>query len=313
MKEKFKKVWECRDLGAAKEYLGMEIREDRSSGSLIVDQVKYLDKILKRFDMQDANPANTPLPEKYEPMASTGKSNPRLRSQYQLVIGSLLYLMLGTRPDIAFAVIKMSQFSANPTEDHLNHAKYIFRYLRGNRNYGIEYKRSSSLKVEAYSDADWASDKNDRKSCTGFFVLFNASPVSWVSRKQKTVATSATEAEYMSLSDASKQVCWATTLLKELTVIIPPVILYGDNMGSIFLAQNPAQERRTKHIDIRYHFIRECVQERKVLELRHVPTDKQLADVLTKSLGKTKFSGFRDFLVKDLTRIKSGGVLRNET
>ena len=123
------KVWECRDLGAAKENLGMEIQRNPSTGSLIVDQVKYLDKILKCFDMQDCNPANTPLPEKYDPVVSTGESNSKLRSQYQSVIGSLLYLMLGTRPDIAFAVIKMSQFSASPTEDHLNHAKYIFRYL----------------------------------------------------------------------------------------------------------------------------------------------------------------------------------------
>ena len=137
------------------------------------------------------------------------------------------------------------------------------------------------------------------------FLLFNASPISWVSRKQKTVATSATEAEYMSLSDASKQICWTTTLLKELAISIPPVILCGDNMGSIFLVQNPAQECHTKHIDIRYHFICEWIQERKVLELHHVPTDKQLADVLTKSLGKTKFSRFWDFLVIDLTRDQS--------
>jgi len=129
MKEKFMKVWECCDLGAAKEYLGMEIRRNPSTGSLIIDQVKYLDKILKQFNMQDCNPANTPLPEKYDLIASTGESNSRLRSQYQSVIGSFLYLMLGTRPDITFAVIKMSQFSANPTEDHLNHAKYIFHYL----------------------------------------------------------------------------------------------------------------------------------------------------------------------------------------
>ena len=216
--------------------------------------------------------------------------------------------MLGTRPDIAFAVIKMSQFSANPTEDHLNHAKYIFHYLQASRNYGIKYKRSTSLQVEAYADANWASDKNDWKSCTGFFMLFNSSPVSWVSQKQKTVATSAMEAEYMSLSDASKQVCWMMTLLKELAISIPPVTLYGDNMGSIFLVQNPAQECCTKHIDIHYHFICECIQERKVLVLCHVPTDKQLADVLTKSLGKTKFTRFWDFLIVDLTHIKSGGV-----
>ena len=143
--------------------------------------------------------------------------------------------------------------------------------------------------------------------------MFNSTPVSWVGQKQKTVATSAMEAEYMSLSDALKQICWMTTLLKEIAISIPPVVLYGDNMGSIFLTQNPAQEHHTKHIDIRYHFIHECIQERKVLVLHHVPTDKQLADVLTKSLGKTKFTRFQDFLIIDLTRIKSGGVLRNET
>jgi len=113
--------------------------------------------------------------------------------------------------------------------------------------------------VEGYVDADWASDRNDWKSCTGFTMLFNTSPVSWVSWKQKTVATSVTEAEYMALSDAAKQICWIKSLLEELSFDIPPVVLYEDNMGSILLAQNPAQERRMKHIDIRHHFIRECI------------------------------------------------------
>jgi len=219
--------------------------------------------------MQDCNPANTPLPEKYDPVVSTGESNSTLRSQYQSIIGSLLYLMLGMRPVITFVVIKMSQFSASPTEDHLNHAKYIFHYLRANREYGIEFKRDTSLRVEGYVDADWASDRNNQKSCTGFTVLFNTSPVSWVSQKQKTIATSATEAEYeyMALPDTMKQICWIKSLLEELSFDIPPVVLYEDNMGSIFLAQNPMQERRTKHINIHHHFICKCVQERKVIQL----------------------------------------------
>ena len=112
-----------------------------------------------------------------------------------------------------------------------------------NREYGIEYKKETLLRVEGYVDANWASDKNDQKSCTGFTVLFNSSPVSWASQKQKTVATSATEAEYMALSDAAKQICWIKSLLEELSFDIPPIVLYEDNMGSIFLAQNPAQER----------------------------------------------------------------------
>jgi len=176
-----------------------------------------------------------------------------------------------------------------------------------NREYGIEFKRDTLLQVEGYVDADWASDRNDQKYCTGFTMLFNTSPGSWVSRKQKTVATSATEAEYMALSDAVKQICCIKSLLEELSFDIPPVVLYEDNMGSIFLAQNPAQERQMKHINIHHHFIHECIQERKVIQLWHISTDKQLADVFTKALGKVKFLGFKSFLVTNLTHIKSGG------
>jgi hypothetical protein len=140
----------------------------------------------------------------------------------------------------------------------------------------------------AYADADWASDHISRKSVTGYIIKLAGGAVSWVSRKQKTVALSSTEAEYMCLSDTTRQIVWIESLFKELNFDISNVALCGDNQGAIFLASNPAQEHRSKHIDIRYHYIRECVEGKKVI-LHYVPTMEQIADIMTKCLSYDKF------------------------
>ena len=196
--------------------------------------------------------------------------------------------MLGTRPDIAYAVTKMSQYSANPSKEHLEKALYIFRYLAATQEYSLCYHGKSGEGFIAYTDSDWASDPDNRRSTTGYILKLAGCVFSWNSRAQKTVALSSTEAEYMGLSDCSRQCVWIKTLLSELQIPIKYFPICADNQGSIFIGQNPVQEHRTKHIDVRYHFIRQCVEDKKV-KLFFVAGTKNPADMFTKNLARNKF------------------------
>jgi transposase InsO family protein len=293
LKQRFMNLWECRDLGNTQEFLRMRII--KSKGRILVDQVDYLQKVLQRFNLQNAKSVPTPLPEGYLPLPNKGTSDPDIRVSFQQVIGSLLYIMLGTRPDIAFAVTKLSQFAANPTEDHLNRALYICRYLLGTSKYALVYDGKSNGGLVAYADSDWASDPNTRKSTTGYLVKLANGVFSWNSRAQKSIALSSTEAEYMSLSDTSRQLVWIRTLFQELGINLGPIPLCGDNQGSIFLASNPVQEKRIKHIDLRYHYIREIIRQKQI-ELLFIEGAENPADLFTKNLGRIKFLKFREQL-----------------
>jgi hypothetical protein len=203
--------------------------------------------------------------------------------------------MLGTRPDIAFAVTKLAQHAANPTEEHLSRALYICRYLLGTSDYALVFNGPSNGGLMAYSDSDWASDPITRKSTTGYMVKLAGAIFSWNSRAQKSVATSSTEAEYMSLSDTSRQLIWIKNLMSELGIHLAPIPLFGDNQGSIFLSSNPVQEKRIKHMDLRYHFIRDAIREKKI-ELFFIEGVNNPADLFTKNLGRIKFLKFREQL-----------------
>jgi hypothetical protein len=259
---------------------------------LILDQQDYLKKIVTRFGLDDAKSAITPLPERYEPEENKGTCTPEFRQQYQSVIGSLLYIMLGTRPDISYAVIKMAQFASNPSSDHMNKAKQIIRYLGSTPDLSLIFDGGSDKGIIAFCDSDWASDKIKRKSQTGYFFQLAGASISWQSRAQKTIALSSTEAEYMALCDCCKQAKWIKTLLSELGINVGPVPINGDNQGSIFLGSNPVQGNRSKHIDIRYHFVRQCLEDKEA-KLYFVEGAENPADMFTKALGHIKFTKFR--------------------
>ena len=203
-----------------------------------------------------------------------------------------MYITLGTHPDIAFAVTKMAQHAANPSQDHLNCALHICRYLAGPADYALVYSGKTDRGLFACADSDWASNPVDRRSTTGYMVKLADGIFSWNSCAQRAVALSSTEAEYMSLSDTSRQLVWIKALLAELGINMRPIPLCGDNQGSIFMASNPVQEHRIKHIDIRFHYVREVVQQCKV-ELFFINGSDNPADMFTKNLGHTKFTQFR--------------------
>jgi hypothetical protein len=295
-KRLFMEKWECRDLGTPTEFLSMRIK--RKDGRIYLDQVDYLDKVLERFGMTNARPARTPMVEGYYPLPNEGEIDPELRLLFQSVIGSLMYLMLGTRPDIAYAVVKLAKFAANPSKEHLDKALYIMKYLVGTRDYALVYDGTGRLGsgLIAYTDSDYAQDPTHRKSQTGNVILLASAPVSWRSHQQKTVATSSTEAEYMAMSDCGKQAVWFGIMLKELGFPLKvPVPIYADNQASIFNASNPVQETRTKHIDVKYHKIREMVDLGQIA-IYYVPGTENPADLFTKPLGRVKFEEYRKSL-----------------
>jgi len=200
--------------------------------------------------------------------------------------------MLGTHPDIAFAVTKLAQFAANPTEEHYKKAQYICRYLVGTKDYHLAYDGASGGGLQAHCDSDWASDPSTRRSQTGYFFELAGGVVSWQSRAQKSVARSATEAEYMALSDCCGQAYWLKQLMEELGFDLGPIPVCGDNQGSVFIGQNPVSDKSAKHIAVRYHWVREKVDNHTV-ELFYVPGEDNPADLLTKNLGHVKFEKFR--------------------
>jgi len=279
------------DLGELETFLGLQIKRDRSKGLLTVGQQNYIDRILHRHGMQDARPSLTPLDPNLRFSGHTSIEASVSADQdisielYQSAVGSLMYAMLGTRPDLAYAVGLVSQFNHSPKAEHWIAVKPIFRYLVRTRMFVLEY--GTSNRSGGYSDADWGSE-NDRKSVGGYLFLLNGGAISWASKKQKSIALSTTEAEYMAMTQAAKEILWLQVLLDEIGAfkhISPISTLYADNQGAIALARNPEYHARTKHIDIQYHFIRDLITSAK-LDLRFCPSSDMIADIMTKSLPR---------------------------
>lgn len=206
---------------------------------------------------------------------------------YRQVVGKLQYLSF-TRPDISFAV-NMSQFMHAPTQMHWSSVKRLLRYLQHTKNHGLQITSKTSPGLFMYSDADWAGDINDRTSTSGYILYFGQNPISWSSKKQRTVARSSTEAKYRAVASALAEVNWVQKLLAELHVQLPePPIIYCDNVGATYLYQNPVLHSRMKHIEVDFHFVRDQVQRNQV-RVQHLHAADQLADTLTKPLSRLLF------------------------
>jgi hypothetical protein len=222
---------------------------------------------------------------------------------YHSAVGSLLYAASGTRPDIAWAVNRQSQFNQNPGWVHWDSLKRVLRYVKKSIDRGIQYtkgnhKTGDPIRVQIFSDSDWANDSDDRRSTTGYIVMFTGGPVIWNSKKQRTVAHSSCEAEYMAMDEAIREAMWVRSFLQELDIpFVQPLEMYVDNQGAKALAENPVHHARVKHIDIRYHYIRDRVADG-VVKVMYIPTEDNISDVLTKPLGKTKFKDLTDVFMQ---------------
>ena len=246
--------WKCRDLGPAKEFL--HIRIWRNGSKILIDQCIYLEQVLERFSMTNARSATTPLPQGYYSLSYNGQVDPDVQSCFQQVIESLLYIILDTWSDIVYAVTALSQHAAKPSQEHLDKALYICQYLLGTHLYSLVFDGASKARLIAFTDSDWASDPNIHHSQTGWFIKLANCIFSWKLQQQQQTVYSFTEAEYIALSDCSKQVVWLQSLLEELGYQLHPIPICGDNQTSIFMASNPVTEKRNKHVDIKWHGVK---------------------------------------------------------
>lgn len=283
--------YDLSDLGEAQWILGMEIIRDRDKGTIELSQTRYVESILDRFGMQDGRSVSTPIETN---LKLTKLTEPEIEARaYQSALGALMYAMLATRPDLAFAVGVLSRHAATPGEPHWTALKRVYRYLRGTTEARLTFSGDTTDTPLGYADADWAADVNDRRSISGYVFILSGGAVSWSSKKQSSVALSSTEAEYMAVSAATKDLIWIRTLLAELdsTAICGPTPLLVDNQSAISLTSNAMFHDRTKHISIRHHFIREKVDSGEVT-VEYIPTGEQVADVLTKGLSREKHVRF---------------------
>lgn len=285
LKSQLSSEFKIKDLGEARKCLGMNITRDLKTGTIFLDQKDYVNQILRKFNFENCNSVKTPLESNLE---LDEISNSNVKYPYQNLVGSLMYLAVLTRPDIAFSVSYLSQYNSCYSESHWKCAKRVLRYLQGTKNLGLKFeKEGTSSYLEGFVDADWATCKRDRRSYTGYVFKLCGSAVSWESCKQRTVALSSAEAEYMALSDACKEALYLKNLFFELTNDNECIVLHNDNQSAQKLAVNPIVNKRTKHIDTRHHFIRELISN-KLINIKYMPTNEMIADVLTKGLSAQK-------------------------
>ena len=300
IKAKLSSHFKMKDMGIMKRFLGLEI-ERNSFGDVIISQKRYIERVLERFGMQDCKPAYTPLPTNirlrkrdYDP---DNPDPPADQTLYREIIGSLNHPAQWSRPDVASAISKLSQYLHDPSVNHLTAAKHLLRYFKGTIHFRQIYSANQSPKLVGYADADHANDEDDRKSFSGycFFLDDKSAAISYSSKKQSLVAQSTMEAETVALSHAAKEALWLRQLCHDLHVFgdqesptTPSIsMINSDSESALKAIKNPVFHARTKHFDMRHHFIRDVVAKGE-LSVGYIPGDENPADIFTKSLDRNK-------------------------
>jgi len=285
-----------KDLGEAAYILGIKIYRDRSRRMIGLSQSTYIDKVLCRFSIQNSKRGFLPVRHgislsKTQCPTTTDERERMSQIPYASAIGSIMYAMLCTRPDVSYALSITSRYQSDPGESHWIAVKNILKYLRRTKDVFLIYGGlEDELAVRGYTDASFQTDTDDFRSQSGYVFIMNGGAVSWKSSKQSTVADSTTEAEYIAASDAAKEAVWIRKFIADLGVvpsITHPVDLFCDNNGAIAQAKEPRSHQRSKHIQRRFHLIREII-ERGDVRICRVPTEENIADPLTKALPQSK-------------------------
>lgn len=285
-----------KDLGPAQLILGIRIKRDGKQ--IILDQSTYIKNFLCEYQMDQANSVTTPLDgkEMLGPAAADELRTDQL--EYQKRVGSIMYAMTSTRPDLAYAVGKLSQHAHDPTIRHRTALDRVLKYLKGTAELALIYDHNESGNPVGFADAAYGDDTNDRKSTHGYTLLLGNGAVIWSSKKQRSVATSTMEAEYCSMCQAAKSIVWATRWMNELGFgehMDLPIVLHGDNQGTLDLVKNPEHHSKSRHMDIQLHYLREVVNDGYVATA-HVSTRNMIADIFTKPLAAPAFKELREKL-----------------
>jgi hypothetical protein len=275
-------------MGELQFFLGLQIKQSKEG--TFVHQAKYTKDIVRKFKMEDSKAMATPM-STTTTLDADEEGEHVDQKEYRSMIGSLLYLT-ATRSDIQFSVCLCTHFQASPRTSHRQAVKQIFRYLRHTPDFGLWYFASSSLALHGFLDADFARCRLDRKSTSGTCQFLESSLVSWSSRKQSSVAQSTTEAEYVVATSCCSQLLWITFTMSDFGEEYTHVALQCDSTSAISVAKNPVLHSTTKHIEVRYHFLRDNVEKGKITFI-HVPTHDQLADIFTKPLDQATFTRLR--------------------
>ena len=285
--------FKMKDMGPLHYLLGITVVQGEDCIS--IHQKQYILRLVKRFRMEDAKPVSTPADISVKLTKDDGVSKEVDSTEYQSLVGSLLYAAIATRPDISQAIGAASKFCSSPTQVHVTAAKRILRYLKSTADTVLTYCKSSGVSLVGYSDADWAGDLDTRRSISGTLFLMSEGAVSWTSKIQSAVALSSSEAEYIALSMATQEATWMQKLLNDLHACVRPVKIMEDNQGAIAIAKNPVAHGRTKHINIRFHYVRQAIEEGNI-ELEYCPTEVMIADIFTKPLSKQRFERLRQMM-----------------
>lgn len=306
IKQKLVHEYNVKDLGETKLFLGMKITRDRVNHTISLDQELYIVKMLERFGLSQCKPCSTPeVSGDYSTIGNStdGGDSPTDLKEYQALVGSLLYAALSTRLDISHCVRNLTSWMLNPTHRHLIAAQRVLRYLSGTRTHALTFGAASlashtaHVPITAFADADWAGCKVSRKSVSGFVTKLNGDVVTWASKKQSVVAQSSCEAELYAESAAIQEVMWLNGLMAELGFDQSThSVIYGDNQSTQTISKNGIKSDRTKHIDVKYHFITDCINKNQI-KLEWVPSVDNQADIFTKALDRTKFTHFTDLLM----------------
>jgi hypothetical protein len=276
------------DLGPVKSILGMEVKQDRAQGTTAITQAKYIQDMAKKFGLQDAYPVDTPIPTGTD-LSSKDTAPLSETVKYQSIVGSLLYCACMTRPDIAHAVSQLSRYVKCPRQLHMNMAKRVIKYLLGTSNVGLFYSAGTTAQdqLTCFTDSSWCDDVETGCSSCGYVWMLGGAPISWKSKLQKLVTLSTTEAEYVAACIAAQQGCHLVNLLSEVQHDqVPAPLMLMDNQSAIHVAKNTGSMQRTKHMALRFHFLRDLVSLQQ-LTLKYCPTGRMAADIMTKHVPAT--------------------------
>jgi hypothetical protein len=305
-KNELKSLWTISDLGEARFCIGIGISRDRPNRTVSISQTALIDRVVQQFGQADADPISTPMdpsvakclvrPLPSDPPLSDADARDLAHLPYRSLIGSLMYLAVGTRPDISFAVARLCQFLDCYRRAHWSAAIRVVRYLKGTRSLALTLGGDPEVDLVGFSDSSHADCPETARSTMGYCFSIGGAIFTWSSRRQKTVSNSSCEAEYIALSEASREALWLRQFLREIHFLKPnPTILLCDNNGAKSLSADPTHHSRSKHIDVRHHFVCERVEDGSIAVWR-VPGHDNVADIFTKALPRPDFTRLRPYL-----------------